>query len=57
MRLMKIHSLSVCCLRQVWSLYLVNWNVVSLTSVSPTFIVHLVLLLLYSVSYKIYCPT
>ena len=36
--------------------YLVNLNVVSLASVSSTFIVHLVPVLLSSMSYKIYCP-
>ena len=49
---------SVCQPKQVPRLYRANLNVVShalLSSIS--IVVHLVLLLLYSVSYKLFCPT
>ena len=48
---------SVCQPKQVLRLYLVNLNVVSHALLSSTLITHLVLLLLPSVSNKIFCPT
>ena len=48
---------SVCQPKQVQRQYWANLNVVSHALLSSTSIAHLVLLLLSSVSYKIFCPT